>query len=297
MSQSQSKLKIWINSARPKTLWAAVGPVLIGTALAYCDTHIHAGIFLATVLAAVFIQIGTNLSNDYFDYVKGADTEERTGPVRATQAGLISPVAMMRASIGVFGLAALLGLYLISKGGWPIMVVGVLSILSGILYTAGPLPLGYVGLGDLFVLFFFGPVAVGGTYYLQTHSTNPIVIIAGLAPGLISTAILTVNNLRDHRTDKTAGKKTLVVRMGRQFGVFEYIACVITASLVPVVLCWITKGHYGCLVSVFALYTARKSIYAVYSKGDDAAMCNQVLEDTGKFLVLFSILFSVGWVR
>ena len=297
MSQSLSKLKIWINSARPKTLWAAVGPVLIGTALAYCDTHIDVGVFLATVLAAVFIQIGTNLSNDYFDYVKGADTEERTGPVRATQAGLVSPVAMMRASVGVFGLAALLGLYLISKGGWPIMVVGVLSILSGILYTAGPLPLGYVGLGDLFVLFFFGPVAVGGTYYLQTHSINPIVIIAGLAPGLISTAILTVNNLRDHRTDKTAGKKTLVVRLGRQFGVFEYIACVMMASLVPVVLCWITKGHYGCLVSVFALYTARKSIYAVYSKGDDAAMCNQVLEDTGKFLVLFSVLFSVGWVR
>lgn len=296
MSQSQSKVKIWINSTRPKTLWAAVGPVLIGTALAYCDTRIHGGVFLATVLAAVFIQIGTNLSNDYFDYVKGADTEERTGPVRATQAGLISPVAMMWASVGVFGLAAVLGLYLISKGGWPIMVVGILSILSGVLYTAGPLPLGYMGLGDLFVLFFFGPVAVGGTYYLQTHSIDPIVIIAGLAPGLISTAILTVNNLRDRRTDKIAGKKTLVVRLGRSFGIFEYIACVLTASLIPVVLCWITKGHYGCIVSLFALYTARKSICAVYSKGDDAGTCNQVLEDTGKFLVLFGVLFSVGWI-
>jgi 1,4-dihydroxy-2-naphthoate octaprenyltransferase len=111
MSQSQSKLKIWMNSTRPKTLWAAVGPVLIGTALAYCDTHIHIGVFLATLTAAVLIQIGTNLSNDYFDYIKGADNEERTGPVRATQAGLVSPVAMMRASIGVFGFAALLGLY------------------------------------------------------------------------------------------------------------------------------------------------------------------------------------------
>ncbi len=296
MTQSLSKLEIWINSTRPKTLWAAVGPVLIGTALAYGDTRIHVGVFLATVLAAVFIQIGTNLSNDYFDYVKGVDTEERTGPVRATQAGLISPAAMMRASVGVFGLAAVLGLYLISRGGWPIMVIGVLSILSGILYTAGPFPLGYMGLGELFVLFFFGPVAVGGTYYLQTHSINHIVVIAGLAPGLISTAILAVNNLRDRRTDKTAGKNTLVVRLGRQFGVFEYIACVIAASVVPVALCWITKGHYGCLISLLSFYMVWKSIYAVYSKGDDAPSCNQVLADTGKFLVLFSILFSVGWV-
>jgi len=296
MSQSQSKLKIWIDSTRPKTLWAAVGPVLIGTALAYCDTDIHIAVFLATLAAAIFIQIGTNLSNDYFDYVKGADTEERTGPVRATQAGLVSPVEMMWASVGVFGLAAFLGLYLISRGGWPILVVGVVAILSGILYTAGPLPLGYVGLGDVFVLFFFGPVAVGGTYYLQVRSINPIVIIAGLAPGLISTAILVVNNLRDRRTDKTAGKKTLVVRLGRGFGVFEYITCVVAASAVPVVLCWITKGHYGCLASVLALCIAWKSIYAVYSKGDDAVMCNQALGDTGKFLVLFSVLFSVGWV-
>ncbi|MFZ9033507.1 MAG: 1,4-dihydroxy-2-naphthoate polyprenyltransferase [Anaerohalosphaeraceae bacterium] len=296
MSQSHSKLKIWINSTRPKTLWAAVGPVLIGTALAYCDTQIHMGIFLATLTAAVLIQIGTNLSNDYFDSVKGADTEERTGPLRATQAGLVSPVAMMRASIGVFGLAALLGLYLISKGGWPILVVGVLSILSGILYTAGPFPLGYLGMGEIFVLFFFGPVAVGGTYYLQTRAINPLIIMAGLAPGLISTAILAVNNLRDRRTDKTAGKKTLAVRLGRQFGIFEYIACVLLASFIPVVLCWITKEHYACLVALFALLTARKSIVAVYLKGDDAETCNQVLEETGKFLVVFSVLFSVGWI-
>ncbi|MFZ9023355.1 MAG: 1,4-dihydroxy-2-naphthoate octaprenyltransferase, partial [Anaerohalosphaeraceae bacterium] len=234
--------------------------------------------------------------NDYFDYVKWADTEERTGPLRATQAGLVSPVAMMRASIGVFGLAALLGLYLISKGGWPILVVGVLSILSGILYTAGPFPLGYLGMGEIFVLFFFGPVAVGGTYYLQTRAINPLIIMAGLAPGLISTAILAVNNLRDRRTDKTAGKKTLAVRLGRQFGIFEYIACVLLASFIPVVLCWITKEHYACLVALFALLTARKSIVAVYLKGDDAVTCNQVLEETGKFLVVFSVLFSVGWI-
>ena len=285
-----------MNCMRPKTLWAAVSPVLIGTALAIDGGGFHLLIFLATLTAALLIQIGTNLSNDYFDYIKGADTEERTGPVRATQAGLVSPVAMMRASVGVFGGAALLGLYLIFQGGWPIMVVGVLSILSGILYTAGPFPLGYVGLGDVFVLLFFGPVAVGGTYYLQTHSINRIAVLAGLGPGLISTAILAVNNLRDRLTDKTAGKKTLVVRLGRSFGIFEYIACVLIASLLPVFLCWITKGHYGCLISLFALYPAGRSIYAVYSKGDDPGTCNQVLEDTGKFLLLFSVLFSVGWI-
>lgn len=296
MSQSQSTLTIWINSTRPKTLWAAVGPVLIGTALAYNGGQFHVVTFLATLVAAVLIQIGTNLSNDYFDYVKGADTEERTGPVRATQAGLISPAAMMRASIGVFGLAAVLGLYLISRGGWPIMIIGVLSILSAVLYTAGPFPLGYIGLGDVFVLLFFGPIAVGGTYYLQTRSIDSVVIIAGVAPGLLSTAILAVNNLRDCQTDKIAGKKTLIVRLGRGFGVFEYIICVTAAFAIPFVLCWVTKSHYGCLVSVLALYAAWKPIYAVYSKADDAAMYNQVLGDTGKFLLLFCVLFSVGWI-
>ncbi|MHC4289090.1 MAG: 1,4-dihydroxy-2-naphthoate octaprenyltransferase, partial [Planctomycetota bacterium] len=182
-----SKLKIWIDSTRPKTLPAAVGPVLIGAALAFDAGGLHVITLLTTLAAAVLIQIGTNLSNDYFDYVKGADTEGRTGPVRATQAGLVSPAAMLAASVAVFGLAAVLGLYLVFRGGWPILVIGVLSILCGVLYTAGPWPLGYLGLGEIFVLVFFGPVAAGGTYYLQAGSINTVVIVAGLAPGLIST--------------------------------------------------------------------------------------------------------------
>jgi 1,4-dihydroxy-2-naphthoate octaprenyltransferase len=296
MTHMPSKLKIWIDSTRPKTLAAAVGPVLIGAALAFDAGGLHVITLLTTLAAAVLIQIGTNLSNDYFDYVKGADTEERTGPVRATQAGLVSPAAMLAASVAVFGLAAVLGLYLVFRGGWPILVIGVLSILCGVLYTAGPWPLGYLGLGEIFVLVFFGPVAAGGTYYLQAGSINTVVIVAGLAPGLISTAILAVNNLRDRHTDKLTGKKTLAVRFGKRFGVFEYISCLIMASLVPIVLCWITRGHFGCLISLIALCVAWKSIYSVYSKGDEAALCNQVLGDTGKFLVLFSVLFSVGWV-
>ncbi|MHC5180249.1 MAG: 1,4-dihydroxy-2-naphthoate polyprenyltransferase, partial [Planctomycetota bacterium] len=247
-----SKLKIWIDSTRPKTLPAAVGPVLIGAALAFDAGGLHVITLLTTLAAAVLIQIGTNLSNDYFDYVKGADTEGRTGPVRATQAGLVSPAAMLAASVAVFGLAAVLGLYLVFRGGWPILVIGVLSILCGVLYTAGPWPLGYLGLGEIFVLVFFGPVAAGGTYYLQAGSINTVVIVAGLAPGLISTAILAVNNLRDRHTDKLTGKKTLAVRFGKRFGVFEYISCLIMASLVPIVLCWITRGHFGCLISLIA---------------------------------------------
>jgi 1,4-dihydroxy-2-naphthoate octaprenyltransferase len=296
MSLAQSKLKIWIDSTRPKTLSAAVAPVLIGTVLAKEDGQFQPMIFLATLTAAVLIQIGTNLSNDYFDFIKGADTDERTGPTRATQAGLVPPPLMKWASVGVFIAAAFLGLYLITQGGWPIMLIGILSILSGILYTAGPYPLGYIGLGDVFVLVFFGPLAVGGTYYLQTHSMSRIAVLAGLIPGLISTAILTVNNLRDYQTDKSTGKKTLVVRFGKRFGVTEYCACVIIASLIPVVLCWFTREHFLSLVSLLSLSAVRKSFYAILSRNGTAEMYNQALADTGRFLLLFSILFSVSWL-
>ena len=296
MPLAQSKLKIWIDSTRPKTLSAAVAPVLIGTALAIDEGQFHLVIFLATLTAAVLIQIGTNLSNDYFDCIKGVDTDERTGPTRATQAGLVPPSQMKWASVGVFIAAAFLGLYLITQGGWPIMLIGVLSILSGILYTAGPYPLGYIGLGDVFVLVFFGPVAVGGTYYLQTHSMSRIAVLAGLIPGLISTAILTINNLRDYQTDKSTGKKTLVVRLGKRFGISEFWVCITIASLIPAVLYWITKEHFLSLASLLSLLAARKSFRAILSKNDTAEMYNQALGDTGRLLLLFSILFSIGWL-
>ncbi len=290
-----SKLKIWISSARPKTLWAAVGPVLIGSAMAYADGPLNIGVLLATLLAALLIQIGTNFANDYYDFVKGADTTDRVGPVRATQSGLIKPAQMRRAFVVTFGLAVLLGAYLVWHGGVPILIIGVASVICAVLYTAGPFPLAYVGLGEVFVLIFFGPVATGGTYYLQRLSINADIIIAGLAPGLLSTAILAVNNFRDIETDKIAGKKTLAVRFGYNFGAAVYIACVVIACIVPVYLSVVRGANYWCCLSVVTLLVAMFPIRTICSKPDPETL-NNVLAQTGKLLLIYSVLFSVGWL-
>jgi len=290
----RSKLKIWISSARPKTLPAAVGPVLIGSAMAYTNSF-NIGVLLATLLAALLIQIGTNFANDYYDFVKGADTTDRVGPVRATQAGLVTPAQMRRAFVITFGLAVMLGAYLVWRGGVPILVIGVASVVCAVLYTAGPFPLAYVGLGEVFVVFFFGPVATGGTYYLQTLSINADIIIAGLAPGLLSTAILAVNNLRDIETDKIAGKKTLSVRFGYNFGVAEYISCIVVACLVPLYLSISSRSHYFCNLSLLTLVIAVGPIKTILSKPDPETL-NNVLAQTGKLLLIYSVLFSAGWL-
>jgi 1,4-dihydroxy-2-naphthoate octaprenyltransferase len=271
---------------------AAAAPVLIGAALAYSN-GINIVTLIITFAAGLLIQIGTNFANDYYDFVKGADTEQRTGPVRATQAGLVKPVEMKAAFIITFGLAVVCGAYLVFKGGMPIVIIGIASIACGILYTAGPFPLGYHGFGDLFVLIFLGPVAVGGTYYLQTGGINSEVIIAGLSPGLISSAILAVNNFRDFHTDKIAGKKTLVVRFGQNFGIAEYIFTIVAACIIPVYLSISTNSHYWCMISLLTLIAAYKPIKTVCSK-PDAQTLNKVLADTGKLLIIFSVLFSIG---
>ncbi len=291
----QSKLKTWIQSARPKTLWAAVGPVLIGSAMACADGSLNIAVLLATLLAALLIQIGTNFANDYYDFVKGADTTDRVGPVRATQAGLVTPAQMRRAFIITFGLALLLGVYLVWRGGVPILIIGVASVVCAVLYTAGPFPLAYIGLGEVFVLIFFGPVAVAGTYYLQTLSINANVIIAGLAPGLLSTAILAVNNFRDIETDKIAGKKTLAVRFGCNFGIAEYISCIAVACLVPLYLSISSRSHYFCNLSLLTGIIAVVPIKTILSKPDPETL-NNVLAQTGKLLLIYSVLFSAGWL-
>ena len=189
--------KTWIMAFRPKTLSASIAPVFIGTAMAFGDGIQHFPTAIVCLFAALAIQIGTNIANDYYDFKKGADTKERIGPARVTQTGLIPPTTVKRAFIIAFSIAALLSIWLIARGGWPIALIGICAIASGIFYTAGPRPLGYMGLGDLFVLIFFGPVAVAGTYYVQSLEINMAVIFAGFAPGFISVAILTINNLRD----------------------------------------------------------------------------------------------------
>jgi len=286
---------VWLQAARPKTLPAAIAPVVIGTCLAYGDGAWSVPVTGVILLAAVLIQIGTNFANDYFDFIKGTDRSDRVGPTRATAAGLVTPAQMRNATIGVFGLAAILGLYLTWIGGWPIVVIGAASIASGVLYTAGPFALGYLGLGELFVLIFFGPVAVGGTYYLLTQTITGIAVVAGLAPGLLSCAVLVVNNYRDRHTDHVTGKKTLVVRFGSRFGRIEYGLCLVGGCLMPLWLICLTAGH---AFSVLALLTLIPGVFLVRKlcTEPDPETLNQMLAQTGQVLVFYSMLFSAGWL-
>ena len=253
----RSPFGIWLAAIRPKTLGAALAPVLVGTAMAWDVDGFHALSATCALLCALLIQVGTNFSNDYVDYQKGADTSERKGPLRVTQAGLVTPATMKRATALVFGLAFVIGLYLVWRGGWPILLIGVLSICSGILYTVGRYSLAYLGLADLFVLIFFGPVAVGGTYYVQALEISATVLVVGLAPGFLATAILLINNIRDIEEDRVAGKKTLVVRLGKSFGIGLYAICVTVAVLIPLSLYLITNQHPWAisvlLIVIFAL--------------------------------------------
>lgn len=290
----QGKLKIWLLAARPKTLSAAISPIIIGTALASADGALHLPSALAALLAAVLIQVGTNYANDYFDFIKGVDTSARIGPQRATQAGLVPPATMRIAFIAVFALAMVIGLYLVWRGGWVIVAIGSVSILLGVLYTATPFALAYTGLADLFVLIFFGPVAVGGTYYVQSLRITPEALIAGLAPGLLSTAILTVNNLRDLPQDRQAGRRTLAVRFGASFARWQYAACLAGAAAVPLWLCLRTGGHFYALTAMLIIAPAIPIIRKVFTTS--GAALNEVLAQTGKILLFFSVLFAAGWL-
>ena len=286
---------LWWVAARPKTLWAAVAPVLIGAAMAYAVQPLHIVALAFTLLGALLIQIGTNFCNDYADFKKGADTDDRIGPLRLTQAGLVSPAAMLAATVIAFTLAGACSVYLIARSGWPIAVIGVASITSGALYTAGPRPLGYMGLGDLFVLIFFGPVAVGGTYFIQTGALTAPVLLAGFAPGLLSVAILVVNNLRDIDGDRQAGKRTLAVRFGPGFARAQYLTCVIGAvAITPVLVVWEGRHPAPVIASVVTLALSVTPIKTVFCTTAGSAL-NPILAATARMLLVYSILFSLGW--
>jgi len=292
--RNSSKLSLWFKSTRPRTLPAAAAPVIIGLALAFYENKINLFIAILTLVAALLIQIGTNFANDYFDFIKGTDTDKRVGPVRLIQAGLIRKNEMLAAFIITFILAAAIGVFLVIRGGWPILLVGIFAIIFGILYTAGPAPLGYIGLGDIFVFIFFGIISVTGTFYLQTLRINTLVLIASLAPGLLSMAILTANNIRDIKTDREAGKKTLIARFGYNFGLYEYLFCIIAAHIIPIVLVIITKSHYFSLISVLTVIMAVKPVKILLSRPEPRYII-PVLGKTGQILLIFSILFSIGW--
>ncbi len=288
-------MKVWLLAIRPKTLYSAVAPVLLGTAMALGDGIAHFQSAAIALLGALAIQIGTNLVNDYFDFTKGADTADRIGPVRVTQAGLLTPQAVQLASVVAFSIAAICCVLLVKRGGWPIAVIGISGILSGIFYTAGKYSLGYLGLGELFVIIFFGPVAVAGTYYVQSFEINPAVIIAGLAPGFFSASILVINNLRDIAADKNAGKKTMVVRFGRSFGLAEYLYLTFLGCLTPIAVYLVTQDHIYTLLAVMSCFLSIPIIKKVLTS-QEGPILNKALANTGKLLMFYTIIFALGWL-
>lgn len=287
--------KVWIIAGRPKTLPAAIAPVLVGTAMAAKDGNFHFLSAFLVMIAAILIQVGTNFVNDYADFIKGSDTDKRAGPLRVTQAGLVSPAKMRRAIYFVFSLVVLFSLFLVFRGGIPILVIGILSVLAGVTYTAGPFPIGYKGFGDIFVLIFFGPVATAGTYYVQALSINIIPVAAGLGTGLLSVAILAVNNIRDMDEDRISGKNTLIVKFGRTFGKYEYFLSVIIALFVPVFLFLIgTETNYSFLTILLLPLLVRP--YRILNAENEPGSMNYLLGYTGKLLLIYAMIFCSGWM-
>lgn len=282
-------------AARPKTLPAGIVPVVVAGVIAYGDGGFHLWSFLAALFGSIMIQVGANYANDLFDYLKRTDTSDRIGPLRVTQAGLATPKQTASAAIIVFSLAAAAGLFLVYRGGWPIVIIGLASIACGILYTAGPVALGYIGVADVFVLIFFGPVALAGTYYVQTLQLSWFVILAGVPFGMISTAILAVNNLRDVESDKKGGKKTLAVRFGRTFARFEYLIMLIGAAAVAAVIVVLGARSAFLLLAIAYLLPALPVIRDIFTTTDGEKL-NDALAATGRLLIIYGLLFSAGWL-
>lgn len=287
-----SKLSIWIAAARPRTLPAAIVPVLVGLALAYRITLISVPVAAATFVAAILIQIGTNLANDYYDFLAGADTEGRVGPTRITQARLAKPKTVRNAAFGVLSAAALLGLYLARIGGWPILVVGILSLVCAIAYTAGPWPLAYRGLGEIFVFVFFGVIAVNGTLFLQTGRLTRLGLGVSVPVACLVTAILVVNNLRDIATDARAGKRTVAVRIGAAATRFEYLL-LITAAFLTIPAVAFVAG-LPLLIALAALPLAVREVWTLWRRNGSALNLN--LAGTARLHLIFGMLLSLGLI-
>jgi 1,4-dihydroxy-2-naphthoate octaprenyltransferase len=287
-----SPARAWVLAARPKTLPAAVAPVLVASALAFSQDAFAALPATVALLCALLIQIATNLANDYFDYVKGADTAERIGPVRVVQSGLLPPRTVRNAMLAVLAVTFVLGLYLVWVGGWPILLIGVLSLLCAVAYTAGPLPLAYVGLGDVFVFVFFGVVAVMGTYFVQTLQWSREAFIASLPIGAISTAILVVNNYRDIDTDRRSNKRTLAVRIGRRASQVEY--GLLLALAYGVALWQVFARMSPWFLLPLATLPLAFALIHVLLRSTDGVELNHALGGTGRLLALYALLYSIA---
>ncbi len=288
-------VRTWLLAARPKTLTAALAPVAVGTGIAFGASAGRWPLALAALLGALLIQVGTNLTNDYYDFRKGADTHERLGPVRVTQAGLVAPRTVLAAAALCFGGAAAVGLFLVAAGGWPVVAIGLLSILAGWAYTGGPAPLGYLGLGELFVLLFFGFVAVAGTVWVQALRLPAVTWLSALSVGCTGTLLIVVNNLRDTDTDRQAGKHTLAVRFGARFARSEYVGLLAVAFLAPVAAWALGQTGAPVLLSLAALPLAVSPLRLVLSRR--GAPLNQALAGSARLQLVHGLLLAVGLWR
>ena len=287
-----TNINVILSAIRPKTLVASFCPILLGTVLATVSGRPHWLTALCCLITGLLIQIGTNLANDYYDFLHGADTPHRKGPQRLTSAGIIAPHTMKKAFIIVFIAAFFFGLTLVYRGGLEFLILGIICILVGILYTGGPYPLGYHGLGDICVFIFFGPVAVGATYYLQTFELNMQVLLLGCCLGLLSTALIAVNNIRDHNEDQKNRKKTLAVLLGIRFVQYEYLFCVVLPSIIPLIYLYLPPYQIGLVIIIWNLVLAKPVYKDIFIKKETEL--NAVLGKTAKLIASYTILVCIG---
>jgi len=294
LNTNTTKLNSWLLASRPKTLLAAVVPVMVGSALAVSYHKFFLPYSIIALLCSLLIQIGTNFTNDLYDYIKGADTKKRKGPVRVLASGLISVKEMKVGIIIVFGTAFLLGIYLVISINIFILIIGIISISAGIIYTAGPFPLAYNGLGDLFVFVFFGIVGTMGTFYLHTQQISILSFLVSVPVGALITNILIVNNYRDIEEDKSAGKKTLAVFLGRTFTRWQFIVLLVLSYIVSIILFLDYNFSYWIFLPYITIPVTLVIVKMMFTSAGEAL--NKTLELTAKLAGLFGLLFSIGLI-
>lgn len=286
-------IHIWWLAIRPKTLGAALAPVLMGISMAFADDASHAGAAAAALAGALLLQIAANFANDYFDWKKGADDDKRVGPLRVVSAGLVRPATMRLAIVIALVLVVPIAAYLVVRAGPAFAVIALAAVAFAVLYTGGPMPLAYVGLGDVAAFLFFGPVAVAGTYAAQAQRFELLPALAGIGPGCLAVTLLAVNNLRDREGDARVRKRTLAVRFGETFARAEVIGSVVAAAIVPIALAVVTQ-RWGAVAASAACAMLAPSLVAV-ARGAEGMTLNRVLASTGKLLLVYGLAFAIGW--
>ena len=291
---TMSPVQIWLTAIRPKTLPAAVAPVLAGTAVAIHEHGEHWPTAILAMVTALLLQIAANFANDALDFRKGADTAERLGPTRITSSGLVSAESVMRATVLVLGLAVLTGLPLAIRGGWPIFALGIAAIVCAVAYTGGPFPLAYLGLGEIFVYLFFGLAAVAGTAYIQTGELTALAIATSVPIGALAIGILIVNNLRDINTDRAAGKRTVAVRLGERRTKWEYGLMLVVAGAMPIVFWIVGWLNWACVITI-AWWPYAAGLWNQITTRTGRAL-NPTLGNTGRALLIYSLLLSAALI-